>query len=499
MELIKREFNYYNPILKKRILHDESSDMIVPDTYPDMAKFIGAAGHVLVKEVTVQNGRMLISGTIKTAVFYMPEGEEKPRILEMPISFAHIEDIPNIETSATANVASDIVSLEPSMQNPRKLTMKACITLNVSAYGKKTLNLTTDVISDSNEHVEVCSQKKSVTYPENISQKSFNVLETVDLGDTQPANICLCRPSVKADDIRILAGKVIVKGTFSLNQLICDVENAVSANKISTQFTQIVEIDGINSDNDIECEFCVKDIDFQRDKASDGNNFDLRASLDMLIKVSKTESISVINDIFSTRWETETEVSNEKIGSDVVTVPMKQSIKESFDAENVPESVLMCSADLGQINIQNNEISAEVFLSAWYTSGEQGIGYAGKTTTVKFTADNPTPENISIDVQNIKASVSEGKISIDGEVVCEVIENSAVYTTNLESAKIFADRPNKNTRQASVILRYASKGEKIWDTAKEYCSSVSEIEQVNAISDEDNIEQGRLLLIPLKK
>ena len=57
-------------------------------------------------------------------------------------------------------------------------------------------------------------------------------------------------------------------------------------------------------------------------------------------------------------------------------------------------------------------------------------------------------------------------------------------------------KPRAKDSSASLILYYADEGEKIWDIARRYCTSVEAIQQENDITEEE-IPNKSMLLIPV--
>ena len=61
---------------------------------------------------------------------------------------------------------------------------------------------------------------------------------------------------------------------------------------------------------------------------------------------------------------------------------------------------------------------------------------------------------------------------------------------------ISADEENIRSKDASLTIYYADKGESIWDIARSYCTSVDAIKLENDLS-EDVLQKRGMLLIPM--
>ena len=90
MELTKNTVTLSRLILDTWNNYEETTDAIVPDTFPDIVRIAAVYGSPQLKDDAPQSGRVLISGSVRMTVLYVPEGGGLRR-LDIPISFAHIE------------------------------------------------------------------------------------------------------------------------------------------------------------------------------------------------------------------------------------------------------------------------------------------------------------------------------------------------------------------------------------------------------------------------
>ena len=70
MELNQTSISYYDKRLARISTCTETTDSIVPDTFPDIGRVVCAYGTAAVKDQTPQSGRLLISGAVQVTVLY---------------------------------------------------------------------------------------------------------------------------------------------------------------------------------------------------------------------------------------------------------------------------------------------------------------------------------------------------------------------------------------------------------------------------------------------
>lgn len=66
----------------------------------------------------------------------------------------------------------------------------------------------------------------------------------------------------------------------------------------------------------------------------------------------------------------------------------------------------------------------------------------------------------------------------------------------IENLTADENKPREQDSSAALSLYYAEKGERLWDIARAYCTSVAAIQQENEMED-DIVENRGMLLIPI--
>ena len=104
MELEQKRIVYCRRQLAQTSACTETADCIVPDAFPDVGRVVYACGTAAIGDHAPQNGRLLISGTVQAVILYEPENGGGLRRLEVPLSFAHIEECAQLDSSSVCLV-----------------------------------------------------------------------------------------------------------------------------------------------------------------------------------------------------------------------------------------------------------------------------------------------------------------------------------------------------------------------------------------------------------
>ena len=73
LELIKEKYDYYEEILRRTDQQEETAELIISDTMPDVKDILSVWSQAFVKETSAESGKAKITGTIVSSVLYVPE------------------------------------------------------------------------------------------------------------------------------------------------------------------------------------------------------------------------------------------------------------------------------------------------------------------------------------------------------------------------------------------------------------------------------------------
>lgn len=129
--------------------------------------------------------------------------------------------------------------------------------------------------------------------------------------------------------------------------------------------------------------------------------------------------------------------------------------------------------------------------------------YMGKIFSSPFRAETDaamTPDNFDYSadasVIDIKGRTADGKLCADMEIMINYITFAKKESDVVSVLSLCRDKPRKTDNGAKITLYYPSKGETLWDIAKKYGTTESELAQANG---PDGNPEGGVLMIPSRK
>ena len=133
LSLKKQHLEDYRPAVMAETVTEETSDVIVPDSWPDAERICGSSGTVIVRSKECMAGKATVSGSAKVWVMYQTaENETKSMSAVLPYAVEFTD--PSITENSNIMVQSRIISCEGRVINSRKLQVKASICVACTVF-----------------------------------------------------------------------------------------------------------------------------------------------------------------------------------------------------------------------------------------------------------------------------------------------------------------------------------------------------------------------------
>ena len=90
LELDRTQRSGYEAVLDTTVCREETLESIVPDACPDILRICDTEGVVCLRDKVLQDGRVELSGSVRAALLYLPDGEEGIRRMEVELPFSSV-------------------------------------------------------------------------------------------------------------------------------------------------------------------------------------------------------------------------------------------------------------------------------------------------------------------------------------------------------------------------------------------------------------------------
>ncbi len=482
--------------------HTVDCDVTLPEYMPDVVRVLRSCLIPSVASQQLSGDRITAECDCTVRVIYVCE-QGKIHCFEQTEHFGkQLEFHGEMREGVTVSAKTEFVNYR--VASSRKIELHGAVSLLALSMQKSQKEIVSCAEGDG---VTVRSQKMNVCTLKAFTGKAFSLSETCEINcSEQIQSVISVSHFVRTDEIKAIHGKLFFRGELCIKTACltedCEVlcfENAIGIN-------QIVDVPDIEDECTVQTEASVNSICVRprSERTGDRGLLDAEADLYISVRAYDTAEFTVVNDAYSTKYDTETEsrtmsidTSCEKLydtflcreSVDVSTVGIQKVL--SFSCGGISHSV---SASDGFITVSGN-ITADCI----FEDINNEIYYV--TRQIPFEYKHPTVyENISS--SNINAVVSAYNYALGSggklDVRIEICINGLVFSgTEIKAVtEITLDKSKcKSVKTASLTVYFAEANESIWDIARHYNTTVEAILRENRMQSEE-IDCCRKLLIP---
>ncbi len=507
MEIEKKTIKLCGGLCTASFKADADSDIIVPDTKPDVLKIIGAAATLVIKEKYAQKGKVTLSGVVYYRIIYEGENDTMAaRSIEYTAPFSHQHEIACIDDNSEFYALPVSSSVKTTVVNSRKISVHSVFDIKVSSACADEKTLVTS-LDDS-----MPSRSKTIKYTNKVISKEEDIelSEMIDFPNNA-ADILAVNATVNRNDIKVVNNKIVVKGEVVLKIVYITTDNVIDEFNYNSEFSDVLDVLGIQPEMMTNVVLAVKECNAKLAENMGGEAVPLTVKIVAAAYIDAYESAEEtgIYDAYSPEMNIET--TYEDIGYlTLLADETKQSNVSDFletngAVENIFDTRAVCTVRSQNYNAEG-DITIEAVISASVICSENGrLSTVKKDIPVTFKFD---AQKGLADIQIVPylpvsgisyAQKGERQIELKIPVMCEVL----VFAKS--SDKLLSDVSTENaakidkTNQPSLIIYFVKEGDTLWNIAKKYNVLVEDIARINGIENENVIMPGDKLIIPKKR
>lgn len=512
MEIKKEKLSWIENVTKKITQIDVDLDVIVPDSKPDIKRILQVDADIDAASCDMQNDRVVLSGNVCFNIVYQPEEISRIQSIKVNAPFTDVVTVNSVTPEMDGIYNADILSVNYKIINGRKFSVKSVVEGEICV--KDTVSAEPVAMIDDCD-IQVKNTNVDLLMKVARCNQQININERIVVPDAEPAIGEVLKATGKLNEytVKLINNKAIVKGE---SKIVCTYVDAVNEeiNTINSvvPFTEIFDLDGVNSDDICISRIQAKICEFNCAENLDGEtrSVEIKCVLDVEISVMRDLKSMVVHDCYSVSQNIEMKTLNNRIPKRVADVNYNDTLKTSISVENDDPLI---------------ERIYEVFSKAYI----EDVSFNKDCLVVKGVVDNyvlyvTQDKNVPIFCLKNEIDFSQefdckGCNSPEGEFFAEVLNTSYVLTAdntvdlriNLRINGIIYDYRNVNLvtdiktseinqipETASITVYFVQDNESLWDVAKKYFTTIDAIVKVNELSDGE-VESGMRLLIPKHK
>lgn len=483
------------------------SDLIVPDTKPDISKVLQICGKAVITQKTSQQDKAYVQGIVRLTIIYVPEGGGIKSIFT-DLDFSHIIEAKGALPTSHIWAEAAVESTDCSIVNSRKLSLKCDVGIDAKICRTSAAHLPTGFDDDCLIQAKYKDYKISCSSAE--EEQDFRFRERVEIPSGKP-DICeiiktdaRCKPS----DLRYSDGRINTAGDIELSVLYTDSEGLICSMEETLPFSETIE--GMTlPEGECDASYFVKEINFDIEDTPEGARRFI--NIDILIcgtfRTAENVEISAISDAFGTEKPIKLSKSTYEIESITDKSITQLAHKETVAVPDyLPEIYKICdccgearvtgiSIEKGRINIDGEVASDIIYMSANEDCPVSGLSHI---SSFSQSIDMPYADNDSICEAKVELDHIGYNINSDRSIELRFIIILTVTILKSDTVEIIddieIDEECEKKKLPPAIIYFPEDGETVWDIAKRYMATPESIISSNSLESEE-LHKGQKICI----
>lgn len=488
-----------------RKTHDISNDYTLPDYIPDVKRLANTDTRAVLHNVYINHNSIVYEGeVIYTALLICEDECIRNAVYSEEFSIeVNSDTVDNLKCHECIAESSSI-----RLISPRKINCKT----KVSLFSK---NIAEQHVSPQYANVmrvedESTFEKRFSQYEYmNIDEKSINSLHAshdIELSQDKEeiSSIIYCKVDIFVNEQKHLENKLYLRGEVLVSILYESVNASYVKTKMRFPFSEIV--DDIEGFNGCMCRVDVNDIRaaVRNNSFGEMKQIELDYTYNIVCRTYSTRTAEVINDIYSTAYDTDctygtvTPMRFNSVIFSNLSIEGEYGFEESEDVDTRIVDCI-CSVEDSSVSVDMGKLQVIGTLKCDVILNSDSLTHHSYSLPIKFekTIDERISEVYSeyrIAIGECKGDINKNKIYVSAELMLSVMiaeSYECKYVASVET------KPIENTDTSPMIIYYPGKDEILWDVAKKFKSTCSDIMSTNNM-DSESLENIKVLLLPKK-
>lgn len=510
IELNKQQINITEDKCNASVKAITESDIIVPDSKADCLRILEVDALPNLIEKHISKDYITLSGSVVYTIVYLGErGAVETVFYSAP--FSKQIDAAGCDDTMQAVVKCTVPHVEYSVINSRKINVKSVMDIHANAYSAGSVSLVESVTGDVSMPAKVAAANNFNLAV--CSEQHFDMEESVKLPQPGPDVDSVLKYDLRISDseLKVVLNKVVTRGNYMFSILYMH-EGEIYSAQNEIPFTHIADVEGISPDMYTTADYDVGNIACERNTDDDGTMsvLDIKASVCITIRGYDEKTVEYISDIYSPDYNIKPEKKQISMTEMVDAETAQCTVSETFSSDSNVERIysVTSSSFVDEVILNSNSVTVNGFVNTAVIckAADEGGDIYSINRQLPFSCSLPVAR--SFDSENAFAEASsfvehesysiEGGNNIRLRIIVRV--NSSVkrsFTVNAITDIDFDenDKTDKSS-QSGITIYFVQSGDDMWNIAKRYHTTASEITEINSLDENTPLTPGMQLLIP---
>ena len=471
---------YFERLYSASFTHEETTEIIVPDSLPDVGGVLTVEGTPLLRGKEAGTDSLSVSGVCDLSVLYVPEDGGGLRRLPVEAPFTAVCPIPGLTELGRASVSLRLMSGEARMLNSRKLLVRTEICVAAGVWLPRQLEWNSGCTAESG--VEVLTREYALMPVTDVTEKTFSAGEVLDLpgGRPEPGEVLTARLTLRTEEMNGVGSKLILRGSARTNVFYLSPQGEPGEAELQLPWSLILELEDDGGEQRFEVTTAVTG--FRVTPAEEGG-FLVELGAVAQAVVRSRRCIHCVADAYGIGGELETRVETVEMETGGEVPETGDSVRLQLDAQKSVGRVAHVCAWLGKPRPEDGEYRVSVQAKALcLTEGGGFTALSGRGEAVCPRESGPA----------LTVEAGEAYGSLNGQGV-EVRVPVSYRSPRWETGPGEGEEEQPEQPAVSVIL--TREGDSVWSLGKANRASCAVIRQVNELEAEEEPKPGSLILV----
>lgn len=470
---------------KQKVITIEK-DFILPDNKPDIIEVQDENATACITKKEKMENKIKIEGGITLRIAYLTS-EAKSRVLISEDEYSEIIEMAGINENCYTTEKVNVTRTEVKIINERKIHIKMEANCEIKASNKETI----ECINQINELHGLQTLNKTMKVENFVGhgETKISVKEKLEIENTQEnIEIIKIRPEIKNVEKKMSYNKVLVKADCEIKCLYMTEAGSIFITKKEVPMMGFLDIENVEDTNECSTEFMLKKLSAEENNTG----IDVEIEFNCIGDAYQEKEINMIKDLYCLNNKIEYNTQKISLESCRRNIIKTSTITQKMIIEDINQ-IYDTECNIQNANITEGIIEGEIRTKCVYSSFERTT-INKKEETIKFQIPVEETNNIKAQIANTNARLLPDA-SVEIEINIEIVSANS----NQEEVEIINNIEIGDEQQGdeySMTIYFVKPGDSLWNIAKKFKSTITEITNINEIENENQINVGDKLYIP---
>lgn len=511
MELVKKNIQYIKSGKQTVDQFYVDEEINVPDVKEDVRQIVNGDAKIKVEDIRKAENYLKVSGKLHYQILYITDtAEPEPSVLEGNLP---IEEMVYIDEAEAGNwfIENIRTEVQTSLVHSRKVTVRALVELTIGRELLENEEATIDIESS----VPVYKKKREVNLLGlEISKKdTYRIKEEITLPGTKESvgRVLLADITGRKLEFRTGNGEMLMQGELLVFCMYLSDEGKVDWITQAVPYEGKIPCEGIEEGMYFHIYNSLEDtlLDIRLDEDGEMRVLGIEGTLNLRMNIYQEEKMEILEDLYSLEKECQFETKENIYEELLVQNHSRCKLSEKLQLPELKDDVLQICYSDGTVQVEHTEIVENgiqvdgiLHLTFLYLRANDEAVFGSWQGMVPFSWHLECKEieenaryDISYHVEQMSVSLAGSEaVEIKAVLAFDTFVRKPVFMQMLTSVEMKPLELEELEKRPGVVGYVVKEGDNLWNLAKKYMTTVTEIQKINHL-DSEIVKRGDVLLI----